>query len=337
MTDAVTWHGLDPITNPARALVLLGALAGVDGVLTVEQLLGLIEKGDIEDLLAAADIPFDGMTSGLTAEHVQAAIDALAARKPLAQIATDERGDSYTLLEADAGRLQSLSINGARTFTLPAIADVEAGALFWVRNGGSSTLTVARAGPDVILAPGAGVVSSVELEPYEAVAIGEVAGGWALLTRAKASSNGLVPTGAVGWFAGAAAPSGWLKANGALVSRTTYGALFSAIGTTYGAGDGSTTFALPDLRGEFVRGWDDGRGIDGGRVRGSAQADAIREGTFPALSAGSNPTGSVSLVSTYLGIVPTGSALNDRVFRIGTAGVTETRPRNVALLACIKF
>ena len=80
------------------------------------------------------------------------------------------------------------------------------------------------------------------------------------------------PVGSVYTFAGTAVPVGWLKCNGALLSRTTYASLFAVIGTTYGAGDGSTTFALPDLRGEFVRGADDGRGVDAGRVLGSAQA-----------------------------------------------------------------
>lgn len=66
-------------------------------------------------------------------------------------------------------------------------------------------------------------------------------------------------------------PTGWLKCNGAQISRTTYSALFSAIGTTYGPGDGSTTFHLPDFRGLFPRGFDDGRGYDSGRVFGSFQ------------------------------------------------------------------
>ena len=87
---------------------------------------------------------------------------------------------------------------------------------------------------------------------------------------------GMVPSGAVLYFAGRTAPAGWLKANGAAVSRTAYAALFAAIGTTYGAGDGRTTFNLPDLRGEFIRGWDDGRGVDAGRVFGSAQAHALQ-------------------------------------------------------------
>jgi microcystin-dependent protein len=58
-----------------------------------------------------------------------------------------------------------------------------------------------------------------------------------------------IPTGSVMPFAGAAAPSGWLLADGSAVSRATYAALYAVIATTYGAGDGSTTFNVPDLRG----------------------------------------------------------------------------------------
>jgi len=83
--------------------------------------------------------------------------------------------------------------------------------------------------------------------------------------------------GSVWWFALPNAPAGFLKANGAAVSRTTYARLFARIGTTFGAGDGSTTFNLPDLRGMFVRGLDEGRGIDaqGGRALGSVQAHTL--------------------------------------------------------------
>ena len=55
-------------------------------------------------------------------------------------------------------------------------------------------------------------------------------------------------------YGGEAAPTGWLLAAGSAVSRTTYATLFAAIGTTYGAGDGSTTFNLPDFRGVFPKG-----------------------------------------------------------------------------------
>lgn len=79
-------------------------------------------------------------------------------------------------------------------------------------------------------------------------------------------------TGMVAPFAMPAAPAGWLKCNGATVSRKTFAQLFDRIGTRYGAGDGVTTFGLPDLRGEFVRGWDDARGLDPSRGLGSVQA-----------------------------------------------------------------
>ena len=75
-----------------------------------------------------------------------------------------------------------------------------------------------------------------------------------------------VPSGTVIYHAANTAPTGFLKANGAAVSRSTYSDLFTAIGTTFGVGDGSTTFNVPDLRGEFMRGWDDSRGVDGSRA-----------------------------------------------------------------------
>ncbi|MNZ06746.1 Tail fiber protein [compost metagenome] len=91
-------------------------------------------------------------------------------------------------------------------------------------------------------------------------------------------------TGQVASFAMSSPPAGWLKCNGAAISRTTYAALFSRIGTTYGAGNGSTTFNLPDIRGEFLRGWDDGRGIDASRALGSAQVHQLESHSHTASS-----------------------------------------------------
>jgi microcystin-dependent protein len=79
-------------------------------------------------------------------------------------------------------------------------------------------------------------------------------------------------TGQVSFFAFSTAPTGWLKANGAEISRTTYAPLFAVIGTTYGSGNGTTTFNIPDLRGEFLRGWDDSRAVDSGRTFASSQS-----------------------------------------------------------------
>lgn len=176
------------------------------------------------------------------------------------------------------------------------------------------------------------------------------------LTQAQAAELSS-HAGQVGWFAMNSAPGGWLKANGALVSRTTYAALFSAIGTTFGAGDGSTTFALPDLRGEFIRGWDDGKGTDSGRVFGSAQLDAMQQitGTFDILDSTSDAsivqgdagaftrTANAGAVTGQGFLTRTADSRNtDRVSFDSADSTdartsTETRPRNIALLACIKF
>ncbi len=69
----------------------------------------------------------------------------------------------------------------------------------------------------------------------------------------------------------------WLPAHGQAIDRTTYADLFDLIGETYGNGNGTTTFNLPDLRGEFVRGWDSGKGTDTGRAIGSAQSDQMEQ------------------------------------------------------------
>lgn len=165
--------------------------------------------------------------------------------------------------------------------------------------------------------------------------------------------TGMIPSGAVMYFAGQTAPTGWLKANGAAVSRTAYTALFAAIGTTYGTGDGRTTFNLPDLRGEFVRGWDDGCGIDRGRALGSAQGDAIRNITSK-IDSGKNgalqlfdhiePTGAFGVEKSWKQWTPDNSGGGDNLPSALTFDAShvvptaaENRPRNIALLACIKI
>ena len=156
------------------------------------------------------------------------------------------------------------------------------------------------------------------------------------------------PSGMVMIFAGDFASAGWLKANGAAVSRTVYAKLFAAIGTRYGAGDGHSTFNLPDLRGEFLRFWDDGRGVDAGRVLGSWQGDAIRNIAGNAatyIQDAIQPNGVLSVSNkAKRGIVWEDNWQNfgvqaqldfDASRVVPTAN--ENRPRNIALLACIKI
>lgn len=140
------------------------------------------------------------------------------------------------------------------------------------------------------------------------------------------------PPGTVAHMARSTAPPQWLKANGAAISRTTYADLFEAIGTTFGAGDGSTTFNVPDLRGEFIRSWDDGKGVDTGRAFGSAQAQDIQPHTHSIFIA-SNAT----MPNNYPVGKNSGSPNPVLGGNTTSTGVKETRPRNIALLACIHY
>lgn len=140
--------------------------------------------------------------------------------------------------------------------------------------------------------------------------------------------SGGLPSGAVQPFAMTSAPSGWLECDGSEVSRTTYSTLYSAIGTTFGSGNGSTTFNVPDLRGEFVRGWDNGRGVDSGRSFGSAQADELKSHNHTVTTLG----GSSAVRPEDVGAGNVGS----KTSTTSSTGGNETRPRNISLLYCIK-
>lgn len=89
----------------------------------------------------------------------------------------------------------------------------------------------------------------------------------------------LMPPGMISARGTATVPTGWLYCNGQAVSRTTYAKLFAAIGVAFGGGNGTTTFNVPDLRGQFLRGWDNGRNLDTGRVLGTNQTDQVEAHT----------------------------------------------------------
>lgn len=149
------------------------------------------------------------------------------------------------------------------------------------------------------------------------------------------------PPGEVAYFAMSTPPPGWLECRGSLISRTTYAALFAAIGTTFGAGDGSTTFELPDLRGEFLRVWDNGRGVDTGRAFGSAQSGIVGPHVHTIIRPTDNaplalPPGSAAGAWSY-GTTVYSSDQATLVTGSSSGIGTETRPRNIALIACIKL
>ena len=180
-----------------------------------------------------------------------------------------------------------------------------------------------------------------------------------------------VPSGSVFCMAVATVPSGYLECNGAAVSRTTYAALFAIIGTTYGTGNGSSTFNLPDLRGEFVRGYDHGRGVDSGRsinnpqgasnashnhsisasgttstrsLTGSADkiSESFNQGTTSGVfGRGTNQTSGLTpsrVDSTATGTLTIDASHDHTVTVTGTTGGqgSEARPRNIAMMYIIK-
>lgn len=156
-----------------------------------------------------------------------------------------------------------------------------------------------------------------------------------------------VPVGTTIWVNGLNVPPGFLQENGGLVSRATYPALYAfaaasgnivsealwSVGHSGGfsTGDLATTFRLPDSRGEFIRGYDGGRGVDAGRVIGSNQADMLKDHTHTyqqAAAGAQKPNGTGSTPYDNSSAAASGSA---------SIGGAETRPRNIAKMPCIKF
>ncbi len=153
-----------------------------------------------------------------------------------------------------------------------------------------------------------------------------------------------------------------MECNGANISRTTYAALFAVIGTRYGVGDNATTFGLPDLRGEFIRGWDHSRNVDVGRPIGSLQgsqneshdhdadATAVSTVTDPGhkhttLGHGTDDDGGGKVTGSGDGGSSTSSMNNNFTGLSVTTSVSvdvdneggESRPRNIAMMYIIKF
>lgn len=132
-----------------------------------------------------------------------------------------------------------------------------------------------------------------------------------------------LPVGTVAHHAGTAAPSGWLIRNGAAVSRSSYADLFAIIGTKFGAGNGSTTFNLPDDRNLFDR------GVPSGGTVGTYQADEFKSHTHnfsPALG-----------VKGAAGSIGTAASSGYQYYSISSTGGVETRPKNRHYLPIIKY
>jgi phage-related tail fiber protein len=154
------------------------------------------------------------------------------------------------------------------------------------------------------------------------------------VTAAKLAAGAAVPIGAVFHFASSSAPTGYLKCNGDTLPNgsgtvqgvtANFAALYAVVGSTYGSAG-----KLPDLRGEFVRGWDDSRGVDTSRSFGSAQSDDFKSHNHTVTDLYNGGGGGQGGGGANTGTTSTTQTTSSE-------GGTETRPRNIALLACIKY
>lgn len=152
-----------------------------------------------------------------------------------------------------------------------------------------------------------------------------------------------VPVGSVFCMATMTVPDGYKECDGSAYSQSEFPLLYAAIGTTFGSGTGTGQFNVPDLRGEFVRGWSNGRtGVDETRTFGSAQGHQLEHhnhtDTYRTSGPAAGGTGTGGVVGTATTNTGTGgNAGGDGTFD-GTPGsaTDETRPRNIAMMYVIK-
>ncbi|MHC5789524.1 phage tail protein [Pseudomonas idahonensis] len=153
-----------------------------------------------------------------------------------------------------------------------------------------------------------------------------------------------LPVGAMVPFPKGTVPAGFLEVDGSVQSAATYPDLAAYLGTTFNTGgEGAGNFRLPESRGEFLRGWDHGRGVDAGRSPGSWQADAFQGHYHASAADTARPYSTGGTVGDYLARFGTGNPTTNGVRDAINNGVdgtprtaSETRPRNLAVMWCIK-
>jgi hypothetical protein len=212
---------------------------------------------------------------------------------------TDASGGPHAITIASAGGGTSVTVT--RTLRTIVISDgtnirklgyVETADLpLSVANGGTGTTTLTA--NNVLLGNG---TSSPQFVAPGTTGNVLTSNGTTWQSTAPSVSAG-VPTGSVNAYAGSTAPAGWLLCYGQAVSRSTYADLFSAIATTYGAGDGSTTFNLPDLRGRSLFGKDDMGGSAANRVTNAGSS--ITGTTLGASGGAQNVTLTLSQIPSH--------------------------------------
>jgi microcystin-dependent protein len=249
---------------------------------------------------------------------------------------------SYELPDANtAGDGSNVTISHEINATIP-----------YASSGNFAVRVKAATGQNVVDLSTGATANELVVNPNTFVRVFKISNSlWGMMILNSEAEN---PAGAVTAWAANTPPFGWLPCEGQAISRATYARLFANIGTTFGTGNGSTTFNIPDLRGEFIRGWANARSVDTGRAFGSAQ-----QGTIHAIdSTGVNQL--YSAVMTSVALTPGNAATvaartgldydangatnypnSTSVYANGDGSggfdYGVARPRNVALMYIIKF
>jgi len=251
-----------PVSNPRIDLVTCnistGAMSVVTGAEAASPVPPAIPLGTFPVAQVALAIGVSAITNSMVTD-VRNVIT------PPERVSARSLSSASSTQQSDLGKAIELS----GTFALTLSTVVGSGWWAMLKNTGAGTIT---------LSPQTGTVdglATLSLQAGQGILIHYDGSGF-YSYGLGGSGN---PAGTILPSACSSAPAGYLLCNGALISRTTYATLFAAIGTAYGAGDGSTTFGIPDGRGVVLRGLDGGRGLDTGRVLGSYQADAIASHT----------------------------------------------------------
>lgn len=333
-----------------------GASSGID-LVTGETVFVYVSGTNIHQITAPLGL--------LPSNNLSDVNDADTSRSNLGIIdeSVETKTSTFSVTASDRNKLFLVDASGgAVTVNLLPAATAANGFSFWVKKIDSSSNAVTIDGDSAELVEGAATQTiDTQNDMYRITS-----NGTAFYFTAEIKVVNTETTGQIAAFP-AGAPSGWLECDGSAVSRTTYADLFAYLGTTYGAGDGSSTFNLPDYRGEFLRGFDNGAGNDpnaasrtdrgdgttGDNV-GTKQTDALQNivGEVVIRNAG----GGAAFVDQNSWTGPFGESPNtvyrarnnlasvsgtyaDRIHFDASLTVrtsTETRPKNVAVRWCIR-
>jgi hypothetical protein len=252
------------------------------------------------------------------------------------ELVYDDISDQYVLMNPSTGAVQVLGVPVGSTIYVckntPPTGYLKANGAAVLRSAypelfaelyKSSTATISIASPGVVGWTGHTLSAN---DPVQWLSTGTLPTGFVTATNYYVVGASITAN----TFQLSATPGG-----AAINTSGSQSGTHTAINAPFGIGDGSTTFNVPDLRGEFIRGWDNARGIDSNRAFGILELDQLQDHAhYQGFAPYSAPNGNTSPKDGGASNPPTAETQGvTTAARVGT----ETRPRNLALLACIKY